>query len=175
MAALRPYHPAMLLDCSSIRRRRASRGLSYVELLVATAVLAVLATAAIPTFHWIHKRRAEARLEEHLFQMRRALDQYHELAVQGLIQMEDVEQAFWPRELDDLVEGVVIGDPQSPESKTMQFLHEIPVDPTTGEREWGLRSWQDDWDSRSWGGENVYDVYSLSERQALDGTYYKDW
>ena len=71
--------------------------------------------------------------------------------------------------------GVEISDPESPESKKVAFLQRIPVDPMTGEAEWGKRSYQDDWDSDSWGGENVYDVYSLSEVRALDGSYYKDW
>jgi general secretion pathway protein G len=68
---------------------------------------------------------------------------------------------------------VDVGDPTDPD--TLKFLQRIPVDPFTGTAEWGLRSYQDDWDSRSWGGENIYDVYSLSDLQALDGTFYRDW
>ena len=74
-----------------------------------------------------------------------------------------------------MVEGVEVGDPDSPDVEIVQFLREIPIDPFTGRADWGQRSYQDDWDSTSWGGENVYDVYSLSEIRALDGTYYKDW
>jgi general secretion pathway protein G len=74
-----------------------------------------------------------------------------------------------------MVEGVQVGDPNSPETSTIQFLLRIPVDPISGLQEWGLRSYQDDWDSRSWGGENVYDVYSLAPGRALDGTDYSDW
>ena len=87
----------------------------------------------------------------------------------------DVEQMGYPKDLEELVEGVEIGDPQSPESKTMKFLREIPEDPITGIAEWGYRSYQDDWDSTDWGGENVYDVYSLSDLRALDGSYYSEW
>ena len=79
------------------------------------------------------------------------------------------------RDLESLVEGVDIGDPESIESRTVTFLQRIPIDPFTEEAEWGLRSYQDDFDSKNWGGENVYDVYSLSELRALDGTYYKEW
>ena len=74
-----------------------------------------------------------------------------------------------------LVDGVDVSDPATGETHKMHFLHQIPVDPMTGEAEWGLRSYQDDWDGTSWGGENVWDIYSLSEVKALDGTYYKDW
>ena len=77
--------------------------------------------------------------------------------------------------IEELVEGVQVGDPNSPESTYVQFLQRIPADPMTGRDEWGLRSYQDDWDSTDWGGENVYDVYSLSRAIALDGTYYAEW
>ena len=87
----------------------------------------------------------------------------------------DVEQLGYPRDLEELVEGVQVGDPNSPESTYVQFLQRIPMDPMSREEDWGVRSYQDDWDSTSWGGENVYDVYSLSDIRALDGTYYKDW
>jgi general secretion pathway protein G len=70
---------------------------------------------------------------------------------------------------------VQIGDPNSPESSFIQFLRRIPVDPITGRAEWGLRSYQDDWDSQSWGGENVWDIYSLAPGRALDGSSYSDW
>jgi general secretion pathway protein G len=68
-----------------------------------------------------------------------------------------------------------VGDPDSPEKKKVQFLRAVPVDPMTGEAEWGKRSYQDDWDADSWGGENIYDVYSLAPGRALDGTSYSDW
>jgi general secretion pathway protein G len=94
---------------------------------------------------------------------------------EGMIQQKDVDQRGYPRDLDELVEGVDVSDPTTGESHKMRFLHRIPEDPFTGEPEWGLRSYQDDWDATSWGGENVWDIYSLSELRALDGTYYKDW
>ena len=156
-------------------RTRSQRGLSYIEMLVAATVLLILASAAIPLARWDHKRRAEARLKVTLQTMRDAIDQYKKYADEGLIMLTDVEQMGYPTELEELVEGVEIGDPQSPDSKTIQFLRRIPVDPVTGEADWGLRSYQDDWDADSWGGENVYDVYSLSIGVALDGSYYSEW
>lgn len=157
------------------RTRRDQRGFSYIEMLVATMVLLVLASVVFPLARWDHKRRLEARLRVNLQTMRDAIDLYKKYVDEGLIVQTDVEQMGYPRTLEELVDGVEVGDPTSPEAKTIRFLRRIPVDPITGEEEWGLRSYQDDWDSRSWGHENVYDVYSLSEKRALDGTYYKDW
>jgi len=158
----------------SFRRRRES-GFSYIELLVAITVLAVLATAVIPLARWDDKRRREARLKIQLQMMRDAIDKYHEYVEQGLIIQEDVEQMRYPLELEELVEGVEVSEPDSPDIKIVRFLQRLPVDPFTGEAEWGLRSYQDDWDSDNWGRENVYDIYSLSDMRALDDTYYKDW
>lgn len=154
---------------------RLERGLTYIELLVAMSVLAILASVALPLHRYTMKRRDEARLRTSLRVMRVAIDLYKKYSDEGLIQQSDVEQLGYPRSLDELSEGVDVGDPQSPERKRLKFLPRIPVDPFLGEARWGQRSYQDDWDSRSWGGENVYDVYSLSEGTALDGTYYRDW
>ena len=155
--------------------RTRGRGLTYLELLVALAVILVLATAIIPLSRWNEKRRREIWLKSSQVTMRGAIDLYNDYASQGLIIQEDVEQMFYPPSLEDLVEGIDVGDPTSPETTHVQFLREIPEDPFTGEAEWGMRSYQDDWDSDSWGRENLYDVYSLSTMEALDGTYYKDW
>ena len=154
---------------------RPERGLTYIELLVAAMVLLVLASAAIPLARWDHKRRGEKRLKVTLTMMRDAIDQYKKYADEGLIVQEDVEQMGYPPDLEALVEGVQIGDPQSTDVETIRFLREIPEDPLTGKVEWGLRSYQDDWDSKNWGGENVYDVYSLAPGIALDGSYYEEW
>jgi general secretion pathway protein G len=107
--------------------------------------------------------------------MRDAIDQYKKYSDEGLLVQTDVDQLGWPRSLDEMVEGVEVGDPQSPQRRKIRFLTRIPVDPMTGLPEWGMRSYQDDWDSEGWGGENVYDVYSTAPGRALDGTYYRDW
>jgi general secretion pathway protein G len=143
--------------------------------MVVVAILAVVATAAIPLGKWNEKRRREGHLRMSLQSMRDALDTYKKYSDEGLITQTDVDQMGYPLSLEELVEGVEIVDPNSPDAKTIHLLSRIPVDPFTGEAEWGMRSYQDDFDSNSWGGENVYDVYSLSDRKALDGTYYRDW
>jgi general secretion pathway protein G len=156
-------------------RGRSQRGFTFIELMVTVAVVIVLAGAAIPVARWDQKRRAENRLRVSLRTMREAIDKYHELVGLGQIVQTDVEQMGYPLDLDELVDGVKVVTPDLPEGKTIKLLQRIPVDPFTDEAEWGKRSYQDDWDSTGWGGENVYDVYSLSLGKALDGTYYKDW
>jgi general secretion pathway protein G len=151
------------------------RGLTFIELLAAVAILAIVAASALPMARWDEKRRREGQLRGTLVYIRDAIDLYHKYSENGLIKQTDVEQMNYPISLEELVEGVEVGDPQSPISRTITFLTEIPVDPMTGKAEWGLRSYQDDWDSDSWGGENVYDVYSLAEGEALDGTRYNEW
>ena len=155
--------------------RRRQRGLTTVELLAALGVMLVLTSIAIPLKRWDDKRRREEYLHMTLESIRGAIDQYKKMVDDGLIQQKDVDQRGYPRDLEELVDGVDVSDPTTGETHKMRFLHQIPADPITGEAEWGLRSYQDDWDSTSWGGENVWDVYSLSELKALDGTYYKDW
>lgn len=154
---------------------RRQRGLTYIELIVAVAVLLVVSSAVIPLARWDEKRRREVELRGTLLMMREAIDLYKKYSDQGMIVQKDVEQMGYPMDLDELVEGVEVGEPESPERKKIQFLRALPVDPITGEAEWGKRSYQDDWDSDSWGSENLYDVYSLAPGRALDGTSYRDW
>ena len=154
---------------------RRQRGFSYIELLVTCAVLVVLASAVIPLARWDEKRRREARLRLTLQHIRLALDEYNRYFKEGLIRQTEVDQMGYPLSLEELVEGIEVQDPQSPEVRIVKFLARLPVDPITEEAEWGLRSYQDDWDSDGWGGENVYDVYSLSRVKAFDGSYYYEW
>lgn len=151
------------------------RGFSFVELYAALGVLLILAGLAIPLTRWEEKRRREVHLKASLAMIRQAIDQYKKYADEGLIVQSDVEQVGYPLTLEELMDGVEVGDPQSPDAQTIQFLAKIPVDPFTGEADWGMRSYQDDFDSTSWGGENVYDVYSQSPMRALDDTYYSQW
>lgn len=163
-------------------KRNARSGLTTVELIAALGVLLVLVTAAIPLKRWDDKRRRENKLRDDLHMMREAIDLYKKAADQGRIQQKDVDQkgnptdvGFYPTDLEELVKGVDVTNLVSGLPQKIYYLREVPVDPFTGDREWGLRSYQDDWDTTSWGGENVWDVYSLSPGKALDGTWYKDW
>lgn len=156
-------------------QRRRQSGLTTVELLAALAVLMVLVSVAVPLARWDEKRRREVELRMELRMMRDAIDQYKKAADEGRIQQKDVDQRHLPLDLDELVNGVDVANPATGLTNKVYFLKRIPIDPFTAEAEWGKRSYQDDWDATSWGGENVYDVYSLFDGKALDGTYYKDW
>jgi len=157
------------------RRPRDERGFSYIEMIITAIVLMILASAVIPLARWDDKRRREARLRITLEQIRHAIDEYHRYVEEGLIMQTDVEQMGYPLTLEELVDGVEVNDPNATEVMSIRFLQRMPEDPFTEDTEWGLRSYQDDWDSDNWGGENVYDVYSLSPLKALDGTYYSEW
>lgn len=135
-----------------------------------TALLAVLAAVALPTGRFMLQRERESELRLYLRQMRGAIDDHKRLADQGMIQV-DLGTEGYPKSLEDLVEGISIVGQQT----KRKFLRRVPIDPMTGKAEWGLRSYQDSADSTSWGGQNVYDVYSLSGGTALDSTKYKDW
>lgn len=154
----------------SAKGRRAS-GYSLVEMVVAAALVTILATASFPLARYTVKRQKEADLRAYLRSMRNAVDEYKRFSDVGLIPV-DLGTEGYPVELEVLVEGVDLVGQIDMQKK---FLRRIPIDPMTGEAEWGLRSYQDDWDSTSWGGENVYDVYSLSEGTGLNGIPYSEW
>jgi general secretion pathway protein G len=148
--------------------RKGERGLTLVELIVAAAILAILASAAIPITRFQIKRERERELHYDLWTMRDAIDKYKDAADKGAIQTK-VDSQNYPPDLDTLVNGVDI------QGKKVRFLRHIPVDPMTGRAEWGMRSMQDDPKSDSYGGQSVFDVYSKSQGTALDGTKYSDW
>jgi len=149
-------------------RRRRECGLTLVELIVTVAILSVLASAALPVARFEYKRQKERQLRQDLWMMRDAIDKYKDAADRGAFQIKLDSQGY-PPDLDTLVNGVEV------QGKKLKFLRKIPVDPMTGKADWGERSMQDDPDSDSWGGQNVFDVYSKADGTALDGTKYKTW
>jgi len=146
---------------------RRQHGFTLIELIVATAILAILVGMAVPMAKNAVNRERERELRQDLWMMRDAIDRYKDAAERGAFQIK-VGSEGYPPDLDTLVTGVDVA------GKKLKFLRKIPVDPIT-KQEWGMRSMQDDKDSDSWGGQNVFDVYSKSDKTALDGTKYKDW
>jgi general secretion pathway protein G len=147
---------------------KAARGFSLLELIIATTILLILSTMAVPMARVSIKREKERRLRADLWEMRDAVDRYKLDADRQAFQIK-VDSQGYPPDLDTLVKGVDV------QGKKVRYLRKIPIDPMTGTTEWGLRSMQDDPDSDSWGGQSVFDVYTKSQDEALDGTKYKDW
>ena len=147
--------------------RRRQRGFTLVELIVATAIMAILVGAAFPLVRITIYREREHELRQDLWMIRDAIDRYKDAADRGAFQIK-VGSEGYPPDLDTLVAGVDV------QGKKLKFLRKIPLDPMT-KQEWGMRSMQDDKDSDSWGGQSVFDVYTKSDLTALDGTKYKDW
>lgn len=146
--------------------------MTLVELVVTVAVLAILAGALVPITKFTVKRQKELELRRSLRSMRQAIDQYKKFCDTGVFLKTGVDSECYPPDLDTLVDGV---EKQGALGQKIKFLRRIPVDPMTKSKEWGMRSFQDEPDSTSWGHENVYDVYTTSTGKALDGTEYKDW
>jgi general secretion pathway protein G len=145
------------------------RGFTLLELIVAATILAILTMMTIPLAHISVQREKERQLRRALWEMRDAIDRYKDAGDRGAFQIK-VDSYGYPPDLETLVKGV-----EAQGGKRMRFLRSIPLDPMTNSKEWGLRSMQDDLDSDSWGGQNIFDVYTKSERSGLDGTKYKDW
>ncbi len=150
------------------RTRRQCTGMTLVELIVATAILLVLTSMALPLTRVVVKREKEKRLRHDLHEMRRAIDRYKNAADTGAFRIKLGSDGY-PPTLEVLVRGVDVN------GKRMRFLRKIPRDPMTDSHDWGLRSDQDSPHSSSWGGQDVFDVYTRSNGIALDGTPYKDW
>ncbi len=157
------------------RRLRNTRGFTFIELLVVSALLLVLASAAMPLAKVTMQRQREAELRRALREMRTAIDKYKDAVDTGQIGSTDVRAGSegYPPDLETLVEGVSVAGDAS--GRKLKFLRRVPIDPMTNSTDWGMRSYQDRPDSTSFGGQNVYDVYTKSEATALDGTKYKDW
>ena len=152
-----------------------SRGYTFIELVVVTTILLVLASAVLPLAKVTAQRTREAELRRALREMRTAIDKFKDAADQGLIGSLEIKVGSenYPPDLDTLVEGVTAAN--DPTGRKLKFLRRVPIDPMTRSTEWGRRSYQDKPDSTRWGGQNVFDVYSTSDGTALDGTKYKDW
>jgi general secretion pathway protein G len=176
-----------------IKLKKNQRGFTLIEMIVTFTILAILAAVAIPLAKTAVKREKEIELRRSLRIIREAIDAYKKLADENRIEFEDNSEGY-PPDLETLVNGVEVrggAQPrrasqggssrdrsqreQSENIKIIKFLRRIPKDPMTNSFDWGLRSYQDDPDSESWGGENVYDVYTKSFGIALDGTKYKEW
>lgn len=146
-------------------------GLTLLELIVACGILVVLSSMAVPLARVQIQRKKETELRRDLVEMRDAIDRYKDVADQNLIKVE-VGTEGYPPDLDTLVNPIQLaGAPD----RRIRFLRKIPVDPMTGNTDWGLRSVQDDADADTWGGQDVFDVYTKSTGTALDGTKYSDW
>jgi len=151
--------------------RRVEAGLTLLELIIACAILTVLTTAALPLAKAAIIRHRENELRSDLQEMRDAIDRYKDDADKGLIQVQAGTEGY-PPDLETLVKGVQLAGTTN---RHVRYLRKIPVDPMTGQKDWGLRSVQDDPDSSMWGGQDVFDVYSKSSGTASDGTRYSDW
>lgn len=151
------------------------KGFTLTEMIVTLTVLAILAAAAMPLAKVAIKREKEIELRRNLRLIREAIDAYKKLADENKIEVEEDTEGY-PPDVETLVKGVEVKEEkEGGGKKIVKFLRRIPRDPMTNSDEWGLRSYQDESDSETWGGENVYDVYTKSRGTALDNTKYKDW
>jgi general secretion pathway protein G len=144
---------------------------TLIELIAAMAIMLLLTSIALPLARVHAQRVRELELRRELRDLRQAIDRYKDFSDRGMIPPKS-DGFGYPPDLDTLVKGVELKGAASAKYK---FLRKIPVDPMTGKPDWGMRSLQDDPDSRSWGGQNVFDIYSQSQGTALDGTRYADW
>lgn len=155
----------------SPKRSVASRGFTLVELIAAMAILLLLTSVALPVARVQVQRSRESELRRALRQVREAIDRYKDFADRQMIPSKP-DTFGYPPDLETLVNGVPLKGASTAKYK---FLRKIPIDPMTGKADWGMRAMQDDPDSRSWGGQDVFDIYSQSQGTALDGTRYADW
>jgi general secretion pathway protein G len=159
------------------RRRKRQSGLTLVELIVAFSILLILTTMAVPMARYQVRRQREKALLNDLQEMRTAIDKYKDLCDQGKIQSTNQDAYCYPPTLEALVDGAQMNNTLAGNGQTtkMRFLRRIPKDPMTGDTDWGKRSMQDDPASDSWGGQNVFNVYSKTMDKASDGTAYSEW
>lgn len=156
-----------------VRVRTPDSGMTMLELILACGMLLVLATVAMPLTRVLVVSRKEKVLRQDLLDMRTAIDRYKDDADKNLIQVQAGTEGY-PPDLETLVNGVQLTS-AAEKDKKVRYLRSLPVDPFTGNSDWGMRSAQDDPDATSWGGQDVFDVYSQAPGTALDGTKYSDW
>ncbi len=160
-------------DLATERRRHGRAGLTLVELIVAFTIMMVLTAMALPLSKMRVRRERERELRWALREMRTAIDKYKDAVDSGQVgQQQKVDSFNYPESLEQLVEGVKA---PGAADKKIRFLRRIPRDPMTNSTDWGKRSMQDDPKSTSWGGQNVFDVYTKSQDKAADGTSYSEW
>ena len=154
---------------------RGQRGYTFVEVVVVTAILLILASAVMPLAQVTSQRQREAELHRGLREIRTALDRFKDAVDSGQIAQSELEPGNegYPPDLETLVDGINAANDAS--GRKLKFLRRIPIDPMTNGMDWGLRSYQDKPDATTWGGKNVFDVYTKSPGTALDGTKYRDW
>jgi general secretion pathway protein G len=155
--------------------RRSERGYTFIELIIVTTILLILASAVQPLARVTLQRSREVELRRSLREMREAIDAFKDAVDTNLIPSTELKPGSegYPPDLETLVDGVAVANDAS--GRKIKFLRRIPIDPMTKSNEWGMRSYQDKADASRWGGQNVYDVYSLAEGTALDGSKYRDW
>lgn len=150
---------------------RKEKGVTLLELIITMAILSVLAAGILPLSKMTYKRTKEIELRRNLRVIRNAIDSYKQKVDDGEIAV-DASSSGYPETLELLVQGV---NSKTKIDKKIKFLRRIPKDTMTDDGQWGLRSYDDEYDSESWGGQDVYDIYSKSEKKGIDGTFYKEW
>ena len=152
-------------------KAKAERGMTLIELILACSILVILTSAALPVARYSIVRSKEQELRRELREMRDAIDRYKDMADKNLIRVE-VRIEGYPPDLETLVKGVQVG---AQADHKIRFLRKVPIDPMTGQAEWNYHAIQDDPDSASWGGKNIFDAHSKSQVTALDGSKYSEW
>lgn len=155
--------------------KQCQRGFTFLELVIVTAILMILASTIMPMAQVTAQRQREVELRRALREMRTAIDKFKDAVDMGQIPTTELEPGNegYPPDLETLVDGVSAANDAS--GRKLKFLRKIPIDPMTNTTDWGKRAYQDRPDSQSWGGKNVFDVYTTYQGTALDGTKYRDW